>query len=57
MQKVKVKCVRQQRQCQGETKDYGRKKEDTSAQEEIQKLGCKIQGAGSAKGENKMHDG
>ena len=29
------------------------KKEGTSAQEEIQKLGCRIQGAGSAKGEIK----
>ena len=58
MLKEKVKCVREQRKCQGgEAKDYGGKKEGTSAKEEIQQLGWKIQGADSAKGENKMHDG
>ena len=33
------------------------KKKGTSAKEEIQKLWLKIQGADSAKGENRMHDG
>ena len=42
----------------GKTKGEASAKGDsTSAKEEIQKLGWEIQGADSAKGENKMHDG
>ena len=55
--KEKVKCVREQRKCQGGNKGLRWKKEGTSAKVEIQKLGWEKQGADSAKGENKMHDG
>ena len=55
--KEKVKCVREQRKCQGRNKGLWWKKEGTSAKEEIQKLGWEIQGADSAKVENKMLDG
>ena len=57
MLKEKVKCVRERRKCEGVNKGLRLEKKGTSAKEEIQKLGWKIQGADSAKGRNKMHDG
>ena len=55
--KEKVKCVREQRKCEGKNEGLRWKMKGTSAKEEIQKLGWKIQGADSSKGEKKMHDG